>query len=72
MTARCFVAGTTPCASTSCGEPDDARLARVDLDADGDLHVELTLLAGQMRGVVLETGHRDHRAKSECPRPGTL
>jgi GH15 family glucan-1,4-alpha-glucosidase len=38
-------------------EPDDARLARVDLDADGDLHVELTLLAGQMRGVVLETGH---------------
>ena len=38
-------------------EPDDARLARVDLDADGDLHVELTFLAGQMRGVVLETGH---------------
>ena len=40
--------------------------------SDGDLHVELTLLAGQMRGVVLETGHRDHRAKSECPRHGTL
>jgi GH15 family glucan-1,4-alpha-glucosidase len=38
-------------------EPDDARLARVDLNTAGDLHVELTLLAGQMRGVVLETGH---------------
>jgi GH15 family glucan-1,4-alpha-glucosidase len=36
-------------------EPDDERLAQPRLD-DGDLHAELTLLAGQMRGVVLETG----------------
>ena len=38
-------------------EPDDARLARADLNADGDLHLELTLPAGEMRGLVLETGH---------------
>ncbi len=37
-------------------EPDDERLARADLDADGDLHLELTLPAGEMRGLVLETG----------------
>jgi GH15 family glucan-1,4-alpha-glucosidase len=38
-------------------EPDDERLARANLDADGDLHLELTLPAGEMRGLVLETGH---------------
>jgi GH15 family glucan-1,4-alpha-glucosidase len=38
-------------------EPDDDRLARVRLDPEGDLHVELTLPAGEMRGLVLETGH---------------
>jgi GH15 family glucan-1,4-alpha-glucosidase len=37
-------------------EPDDERLARANLDADGDLHLELTLPAGEMRGLVLETG----------------
>jgi GH15 family glucan-1,4-alpha-glucosidase len=37
-------------------EPDDDRLARADIDADGDLHLELTLPAGEMRGLVLETG----------------
>ena len=38
-------------------EPDDDRLARARLDPEGDLHVELTLPAGEMRGLVLETGH---------------
>jgi GH15 family glucan-1,4-alpha-glucosidase len=38
-------------------EPDDDRLARARLDPRGDLHVELTLPAGEMRGLVLETGH---------------
>ena len=37
-------------------EPDDARLARVQLASPEELHVELTLSAGQMRGFVLETG----------------
>ena len=37
-------------------EPDDQRLARAQLDAHGDVHAEITLTAGQMRGVVLETG----------------
>jgi GH15 family glucan-1,4-alpha-glucosidase len=36
-------------------EPDDARLARVELVQE-DLQLELTLSAGQMRGLVLETG----------------
>jgi GH15 family glucan-1,4-alpha-glucosidase len=37
-------------------EPDDARLARVEQASGQDLNVELTLTAGQMRGLVLETG----------------
>jgi GH15 family glucan-1,4-alpha-glucosidase len=38
-------------------EPDDERLARdIHLDDDGDVHAQLTLTAGQMRGLVLETG----------------
>jgi len=37
-------------------EPDDERMARTELDSQGDLHIELTLPAGEMRGVVLETG----------------
>ncbi|GAA2713783.1 glycoside hydrolase family 15 protein [Actinoplanes palleronii] len=37
-------------------EPDDDRRARTLLDADGDLHAELSLESGQMRGMVLETG----------------
>jgi len=36
-------------------EPDDER-AQSSIDADGDLHAELTLEAGQMRGLVMETG----------------
>ena len=36
-------------------EPDDERLARVT-HSDTDVHAEITLTAGQMRGVVMETG----------------
>ena len=36
-------------------EPDDEHLARVDLDAEGDVRVSLDLVAGQIRGVVLES-----------------
>ena len=37
-------------------EADDEHLARVDVDSRGDVHAELTLQAGEMRGLVLETG----------------
>jgi GH15 family glucan-1,4-alpha-glucosidase len=37
-------------------EPDDARLARVQLASQDELQGEITLSAGQMRGLVLETG----------------
>ena len=37
-------------------EPDDARLANVQLASQDELRAELTLSAGQMRGLVLETG----------------
>ena len=37
-------------------EPDDERLARTWLDDAGDLHGEVTLAAGELRGVILETG----------------
>ena len=37
-------------------EPEDERLARTDIDDRGDLHAELTLTAGQVRGVVVESG----------------
>src|SRR3954468_15128417 len=37
-------------------EPDDARLGRVAQASGQDLNIELTLTAGQMRGLVLETG----------------
>ena len=35
---------------------DDEHVAQVHLDEQGDVHGEVTLEAGQMRGVVLETG----------------
>ena len=37
-------------------EPEDERLARGTVDDVGDLHAELTLRAGQVRGMILETG----------------
>jgi GH15 family glucan-1,4-alpha-glucosidase len=37
-------------------ELDDERLSRGHVDAAGDVHAEFPLSAGQMRGVVLETG----------------
>jgi len=36
--------------------PGEERLGHVQVDAGGDLHAEVELTAGQMRGVVLETG----------------
>lgn len=37
-------------------EPEDERLAHVQVDGEGDLHAQVELEAGQMRGLVLETG----------------
>jgi len=37
-------------------EPDDERLARTWADDAGDVHAELRLTAGQMRGLSLQTG----------------
>jgi len=37
-------------------EPEDERLARVQMASADELHAEFTLTAGQMRGFVLETG----------------
>jgi GH15 family glucan-1,4-alpha-glucosidase len=49
------VAGTSMTVSL-VREPDDERLAQIRVDDDGDLHAEVTLRAGQMRGLVLDTG----------------
>ena len=37
-------------------EPDDERKARFRVDSNGDVHAEVRLSAGEMRGLVLETG----------------
>ena len=37
-------------------EPDDERTARIRADEHGDVHAEVSLTAGQMRGLVLQTG----------------
>ena len=37
-------------------DPGDERLARASVDADGDVHAEISMTAGQIRGMVLETG----------------
>jgi GH15 family glucan-1,4-alpha-glucosidase len=37
-------------------EPDDERLGRVNVNDGGDVHVEVSLTAGQARGMVIETG----------------
>lgn len=39
-------------------EPDDARLARLEIAEGGHLHGSITLEAGQVRGLVLESGAR--------------
>ncbi len=36
-------------------EPEDEQLGRFHVDEQGDFHAEVTLVAGQMRGMVLET-----------------
>src|SRR4051794_25691030 len=37
-------------------EPGDARLGRIRTDEHGDVHGEITLSAGQMRGLIMEVG----------------
>ena len=37
-------------------EPDEEYLAQAQVGPDGDVHAEVTLRAGQLRGVVVETG----------------
>src|SRR3954452_303662 len=37
-------------------EPGDARLGRIRTDEHGDVHGEITLSAGQMRGLMIEVG----------------
>jgi pentatricopeptide repeat protein len=43
-------------------EPDDERLAELHVTEDGDVHGSVTLAAGQVRGIVLETGGTGPRA----------
>ena len=51
-----FRSGGTSMTINMVREPADERLARTSVNANGDLHVDLELAAGQMRGMVLETG----------------
>ncbi|MGA8046317.1 MAG: glycoside hydrolase family 15 protein [Dermatophilaceae bacterium] len=51
-----FRGSTTSMTAHLVREPDEERLARTSVDAAGDLHAELTLDAGQMRGMIIETG----------------
>jgi pentatricopeptide repeat protein len=51
-----FAGATTSMTVHLVREPEDERLAEAHVDDHGDLHAELTLTAGQMRGVVVETG----------------
>ena len=50
-----FQAGDSAMTVHLIREPDDERLARYQVD-DGDIHAEVSLAAGQMRGLMLETG----------------
>jgi GH15 family glucan-1,4-alpha-glucosidase len=45
-------------AMTAClvREPEDDRLAEASVNRDGDVHAEVRLTAGQMRGIVVQTG----------------
>jgi GH15 family glucan-1,4-alpha-glucosidase len=51
-----FQGSQTSMTVSRISEPEDERLARYHIDEQGDFHAELTLAAGQMRGLVLETG----------------
>jgi pentatricopeptide repeat protein len=51
-----FVGSSTAVTVHAVREPEDERLAEGYVDEDGDLHGEVTLRAGQIRGLLLETG----------------
>ena len=51
-----FAGTTTSMTVHLVREPEDERLAHAAIDDRGDLHAELTLTAGQVRGVIVETG----------------
>jgi GH15 family glucan-1,4-alpha-glucosidase len=51
-----FEGGETAATLHLIREPDDERIARVGVDANGDVHAEVTLRAGEMRGLIFETG----------------
>jgi GH15 family glucan-1,4-alpha-glucosidase len=51
-----FVAGDTTLAVSIIRNDDDDRLAVAESTEEGDLRVSLSLVEGQMRGVILETG----------------
>jgi GH15 family glucan-1,4-alpha-glucosidase len=51
-----FEGRTTSLMAHLVREPDDARLARASIDSEGDLHADFALQAGDVRGIVLETG----------------
>jgi GH15 family glucan-1,4-alpha-glucosidase len=52
-----FTGATTSMTVHLVREPEDERLARTDISERGDLHAEVTLTAGQVRGVIVESGH---------------
>ena len=51
-----FQAGRSVATVHLIREPDDERLGQPWVDDHGDVHADVTLRAGQLRGVVLETG----------------
>ncbi|WP_067817647.1 glycoside hydrolase family 15 protein [Nocardia inohanensis] len=51
-----FGAGAETLTVHAVREPDEARLARLEVVGGGHVHGEITLAAGQVRGVVLESG----------------
>ncbi|WP_406829874.1 glycoside hydrolase family 15 protein [Pedococcus sp. KACC 23699] len=51
-----FAGKTTSMTVHLVREPDDERLGRPEVTDSGDLHAELTLSAGQVRGVIVENG----------------
>jgi GH15 family glucan-1,4-alpha-glucosidase len=51
-----YTAGDTTLTLSVIRNPDDKRLARLEPTDEGDLGLSLSLVEGQMRGVVLQTG----------------